>query len=239
MATFDLDEEGLRSALDVWSWSTRSDAVNIATRSGPLGADLLADQLRKRHGGEYSILVAAFGDADPTTDDSYLLDIVRSRGETRDVRCAALVALSKRRGSAATTFLAESLGDSDRAIQRYAMKCLAYVGDGSAWNPAFDSLSSWFRRPSKLTDVDMPDEAVGLAYLLGHLDSYPESGNRLVELVLRNMSRLPRNSQNAIKDLWPEVQHAIPSQSVTYPNSDFVLRRVRDHLRHLFKRGVY
>jgi hypothetical protein len=80
------------------------------------------------------IAVARLGDlqGDAGTD-ALRRALTRTGRGSRDLRCAALVALAKRCGADATPWLRDALAITDGIVKDFAVLALAGVGDGRAW----------------------------------------------------------------------------------------------------------
>lgn len=126
----------------------------------------LARALQVARGWNRVTLVAALGNLrEPGPADAQLADLAQSRGPgTQDLRCASLLALGKRQGSAGTDEYRKALRQPDGVLRSYALVCLAVYGDASAW----DDVLAWFERakPSP-NDADKPTRHA-VAYLLRH-----------------------------------------------------------------------
>ncbi len=148
----EVPDSSLRDRLNAWTWRGPSDVLDEAASSGERGAELLAEQLRDRtEWSERIYLAAALGDGSGPSGIEELGQAATSVGpHTTDLRCVALLALSKRCESEATADLLVGLSDRSGAVRRYAMLGLAAYGTADAWDAAFTQLGAWLRRPSKL-----------------------------------------------------------------------------------------
>ena len=121
-------------------WAAFERAVQDAVAAGEAGERALADAL-PRLGRERQVVVAAeLGDTGGHAGNEALRDAVLTGAVSQDLQCAALLALAKRRGTAATADLLASLASRSGAVKSYAVIGLAHVGDDSAWEPMFHRL---------------------------------------------------------------------------------------------------
>ncbi|WP_426513247.1 hypothetical protein ACPPVO_23065 [Dactylosporangium sp. McL0621] len=78
-------------------------------------------------------VVAALGDAHGGRGPAALRSLLAVLQRSVDLRCAALLALAKREGAAASDVLAAHLTQVPARVRDYAVIALAGVGDGRAW----------------------------------------------------------------------------------------------------------
>jgi hypothetical protein len=234
-----VDESELRRKLDSWSRSEHGDTMKQVVSAGPVGARLLVEQLRRRADSESAAFISALGDADLSHGNNELLEIAGSDTAGTDVRCAALVAITKRIGSEATLLLEENLESPNRNVQQYAMRCLAYAGNGTAWEVALSRWVKWLVRPTKRVDIDVPDETVGLAYLLIHIAGKEGREQELSHALRTLVPRMATTTIQALELVWPNVAPAAKHKPLVVPNATQTLTWIRDRLEPLFARGMY
>jgi HEAT repeat protein len=210
--TSDAEIAEIRQRLDTWNWAKKSDVMQRAISLGAVGGSLLADELRKRADPSTAVyFIIALGDAEGHDGDDQLIEYLTKTGPgSLDNKGAALLALAKRLGERASPYLHIGLEDRDRSIQSAAMLCLARVGDGSAWDLAFDRWRHWLKKPTKMRDPSSPDEAIGLAYLLKHAADESRK-ERVREAVRAAWNKLDDIARHAMEEAWPALaQQPIP-----------------------------
>lgn len=170
----------------------------------------LVQALRASEGWHRVIFAAALGDLPRSrAGDDALREAAAATGPgSRDLRCAALVALSKRLDREATPDLRAALGQRDAAVREYAIVCAAAVGDSSAWPEVLDWLRHR-RTPSRTFPVTETQAAVH--YLLRELPAGEEARQELVT-VLRNVWTILEKDRVAawLESIWPGVQPGGP-----------------------------
>ncbi len=228
------DDAPLEDRLNSWSSRGISSILREAVASGPSGARLIAEQIDKRSGPDRVMLVAALGDADRSVGDESLRSLLESTNIDRDTKCAALLAITKRKGSKATNLMREKLDDPSRDVQVYAMSCLAYAGDGSAWDRAFDRWSQWIKRPTKRINSSAPDEAIGLAYLLQHLENSDAKLTKLRAALQKALPKLDDQVCKRIFSLWPQVSTETATSADSHPLTQVVHEWTNQRLGPLF-----
>jgi len=139
---------------------------------------------------------AALGDMQgPGPGDELLRRLLNRTGpHTRDIRCAAVLALAKRLGSGATADFVAALQISDSGVKSYALLCLAAVGDGRAWDDVFGWLRNRLRRAESKRYGSPVVAAV--EYLLRHGGEQPhDRAERLAKVLRENRTRLPERDE--------------------------------------------
>jgi hypothetical protein len=133
---------------------------------------------------------------------------------TRDLRCAAVLALAKREGAAATSELRSALANRDGAVRDYAMVGLAGAGDESAWDEVFARLPSLLRRKRR---VHWKSEvAMALAYLAQHLNRARHA--QLVRFVREHWTAVDEPSW--FDEHWPDARPDGPAiDAVSVPDA--------------------
>lgn len=210
------DAEFLRLALRSRNSATQQAALSTAASQGLDGEHALLEALSEATGWTRGLFVAALGDvrrAGPA--DAVLRAVLEVRGPgTRDLRCAALISLAKRLGSAATPEFISGLGQSDTGVRGYAAICLAAFGDARAWEAVTEYLGS-HRRPKR--DADSQDV---LTYLLRHV--HTQDVTATVELIRDRWPVLEREQVSApfvleaecvtewVARVWPGVEPGGP-----------------------------
>lgn len=155
-------------------------------------------------------LIAALGDL-PSSEpgDALLREVARRDGpQTRDLRCAALVALAKRRGAAATEDFRAALAQRDSPVREYALACLAAFGDDSAWPEAL----AWLAKAKTPHNGLQPPTGSAVTYLCRHVASRTDEERAALVSLLRNKWSLLVEDQvtGGLVGFWPEVRPGGP-----------------------------
>jgi hypothetical protein len=199
--------------------SAISDAA-IAEAVGSGDDEALATALRAANGWHRVVLAAAAGDLrSPGPSDAVLQELAASLGPgSRDLRCASLVAITKRTGDAATPILLDALSQRDPAVREYAVLCLAAVGDDRAW----DAVLTWLRRRTKPARMVAPTSQAAVHYLIRQLPIRSDNDrSELVEAIRKAWPVLSaEGTARWLSALWPEVVPAGPLDPGAPPRLD-------------------
>ena len=208
------EASALREKLDSWTWRDMLDLPRSAAAAGPIGGELLAEQLRRRTAWlERVFLAAVLGDASGGGGIDELRACTRETGpHTVDLRCASLLALTKRIGSDATADLRAALADRNRAVRDYALTCLAARGDASAWDTVLIELARRIKASSK-GHHDGANEPDAVYYLVRTAD--PDGHLRLGELLKKSWGRLMPEFKELLISFWPSLA---PGEPLTEPD---------------------
>ena len=195
------DVDATAQRLRAWTWRTDDFRFfrEVATM-GPVGASLLAAELRERTGWlERTLLVAALGDATGEDGIEELRQAAHTTGpHSTRMRCAAVLALAKRLGPDATPDLVEGLGDTSGTVRDYAMTCLATVGDDRAWEQVLSHFKQLLKRPATSNR-----DGSAFAYLAQHVD-----GDRillLAQVLTNGWTRIRPEFKDLIINTWPDL----------------------------------
>lgn len=184
-------------------------AVDRAVGLGPPGEALLVDALASTAGWRRVVLAANLGDATGPRGPAALRELLGVTGAgTRDLRCAALLALAKRLGAEATQDLADALAISDPEVHDYAGLALAKVGDDRAWESVLAGLSTLLQRRGRRSAWP-PRASWEIGYLARHLDS--ERLTRLVSTLRASWAGLTEAERDWLDVQWPQVAPGGPS----------------------------
>jgi hypothetical protein len=223
------------------NWQVFDEAVRDAVAEGEPGEAELVMALADSPETRQVAIVAALGDTRGDTAPAALRKVLSST--KRDVLCAALLALAKRSGPAASADLASALAGRDSAVKNYAMLGLAGAGDDRAWEAAFNRLKQLLRRPgsppslkSQFLSVQSP-VAAAICYLGRHLDG--QGGSRTIRLVqeLRgHWAQVGSGEQGWLAEVWPTCAPGGPDGAdVPEPDGQRLQQWIRDPLfRPLF-----
>lgn len=218
------DHEAILTAARSRRSALRSRAIHDAYRD-PHADELLSQMLDESEDLVFAKpgIAAHLGDLSGAEGDAALRRATRICGRgSRDVRCAALLALAKRTGELATPHLMEGLMASDAVVKDYAVTGLAGVGDDQAFEPVLDHLRSVLRRKRDSSQA----VAHALAYLARHVsDQTRRSG--LVALVRDHWDAIDQAEWFAT--LWPEAAPGGPDPDAVPAPSDVAIQEwVRD-----------
>jgi hypothetical protein len=181
-------------------------AVGQAVLLGPSGDHLLAAALAHARGSQAVTIVAALGDVSGDAGAAALRSVLATSGPgSRDLRCAALVSLTKRVGAAATSDLVSALGSRDSAVREYALLCLARAGDERGWDDVLAWLVTLLKRTP--TKAGFP-ASVGIAvvYLTRHCQPGSARFVALVTTLRARWHQSPYEQGAWLASQWPEVR---------------------------------
>jgi hypothetical protein len=199
--------------------------VKDAVMEGPAGEARLVRMLGSLAGDKKVTAVAALGDAQGDQGPAALRSLLAIRQRSVDLRCAALLALAKREGSAASDVLAAHLTRVPAAVRDYAIIGLAGVGDDRVWAQVHAVLRQQLNRPSRTSQLQPLHPAIGqfkvlitVAYLVRHLRMSP--ADRIPQLVGTLRSRFDRLylvEQDWLRTHWPGIDPAGPAPARVDP----------------------
>jgi hypothetical protein len=213
------------------------DAVRAAVMEGPAGEAELVRALADLPRSARVLVIAALGDAQGGLGSAALRAVLAEPGASRDMRCAALLALVKRCGEDASQDLAQALTSRDGPVKDYAMLGLAGAGDDRAWESAFARLRQQLRRragaPSPYPQGAMPGQspvATTICYLAQHL-AVGDRRERLLREVRGQWGRLADTERAWLTEMWPDCAPEGPDEAA-------VLRPDADRLRRWITSGA-
>jgi hypothetical protein len=178
--------------------------VRAAVELGAVGDALLAD-VENLRGGRALDVTVALGDVDGPRGGAVLRQAIAARGGgTSHLRCAALLALAKREGMAASETLSEAVDDADAAVRDYAVMGLAAVGDGRAWDAVHARLTAMLAR-QRTRDGEPSAVVLAVVYLLRHVADDRGRAVAVVSLLQRRWDRLFDGERRWFAEHWPAV----------------------------------
>jgi hypothetical protein len=231
------------------------DAAQRAAEAGEVGERVLVEALARGLSKDKQLYaVVALGDATGPLGARALREALTWAGASQDLRCAALLALTKREKVTASGDLADAFNSPVAAIRGYAAIGLAAYGDDRAWEAAFSYVQ---RRMHVSPNVWPPTTAANcVAYLLRHLDEEGARGARLVALLRAKDKQAPKSAPfeasgasslgqhwaegtSWIKRHWPDcLDSSIAADQVRAPDVEAVERWARDnHLLQPLRRA--
>jgi hypothetical protein len=95
------------------------EALRDAVVDGPGGEAELVASLDGLSVGRRVSVIAVLGDAQGFAGPDTLRKVLTTDGASRDMRCAAVLALARRSGADASDVLARALSDRDTVVRRY------------------------------------------------------------------------------------------------------------------------
>jgi hypothetical protein len=200
------------------------EALRDAVVEGPPGEAELVGVLGDLPASRHVAAVAVLGDAQGSEGPAALRKILKAPGASRDVRCAAVLALAKRCGQDASADLAQALSSRDGVVKDYAMLGLAGAGDDRAWDQAFARLRKILRRPGpapgfSLEHLSLQSPiAVAVCYLGRHVDGTAgERSVRLVRELRERWDHLGRAEQEWLAGMWPACAPGGPQVAEVRP----------------------
>jgi hypothetical protein len=190
-----------------------------AVMDGPPGEARLVRMLDSLTGGKKVMAIAALGDAQGDQGPVALRSLLAVPQRSVDLRCAALLALAKRDGAAASDVLAAYLTHTPAAVRDYAIVGLAAVGDDRAWSPVHNVLRQQLDRPPPTSQPQrlIPGLAqfkvlTTVAYLVRHLRASPTDRiPQLVETLRSRFDRLYLVEQDWLSTNWSGIDAAGPA----------------------------
>ena len=186
------------------TYDVQEQAVAEAIRERDEAA--LADALRAAKGWHRVVLAAALGDLRaPGHADVVLRDCLAITGPgTQDLRCAALVSLTKRLGAAASSDLRAALAQRDAGLRDYAVVGLAAVGDAEAW----PDVLAWLRSRRAPSRGSEPPTRAAAHYLLRHLpERSADEHAELVRVLRKVWAVLEQDGVTGwLASAWPGVE---------------------------------
>ncbi|MFF4055507.1 hypothetical protein ACFYZ8_06025 [Streptomyces sp. NPDC001668] len=213
-------------------------ALLDAVTDGPTGEAELVAALDALPQSRQVSVVAVLGDAQGSAGPPALRHVLTAEGMSRDLRCAAALALAKRCGPGASADLAQALAARDAVLKNYAMVGLAGAGDDRAWDQVFVRLRQILRRSGPPTGLRLQHLSVqsqvasAICYLGRHLDG--AGGDRSVRLVgevREHWDRLGTPEQVWLIEMWPGcVPDGPPAGEVLPPEGRRLESWIRDPL---------
>ena len=227
--SYPCEHEQLFALFGSRKWNDRQRAV-VEALSDPHADALLAQMLDVARYSDNVEIAVQLGDLRGDAGTAALRRAVGVTGpQTRDLRCAALLALAKRCGSDATPWLRDALEARDVAVKDYAVIGLAGAGDDRAWSQVADRLRTLLQRGSKTFE---PSEVLmAVAYLARHIGANMERRRELIDLVRTRWSTLRVDERLWFDRYWPEALPGGPAaETVRPPDRDAIQAWARDPL---------
>jgi hypothetical protein len=207
----DVDVRRILAGLGSHRSAEFDSAVEQAKRVGSVGDQVLAEALANASGYRATSIAAALGDVDGDHGDAALRSVLTTTGPgTQDVRCAALVALTKRNGAAATDDMLAALHTRDSGVREYALLCLVHAGD----EKGCDEVLAWVvallkRTPRKAGFPETVGSAI--AYLTRHCEPGSDQIVVLVTALRTRWLPSPHEKQAWLLNSWPEAAPGGPA----------------------------
>lgn len=204
-------------------------AVKAAVALGPAGDTLLSHALTTAKGYIRVSIVVALGE---TTGPAGLTALRHAQTVTgpgsRDLRCAAVLALAKRCGAEATPDLLTALADRDGDVRRYAVIALAGAGDDRAWDQTLTWLTTYLKRVHRPATEPSPF-GMAVAYLAQHAPAASERLAKLVTTIRTAWTRLDVDERQWLTGLWPAAEPTGPALELVIPPDPDQLRAWARH----------
>jgi hypothetical protein len=219
--------KGLRSS----RFDTFREAARAAVTLGSDGDQLLAEATAIP-GWRGLYATAALGQSRGPSGEPALRELIAKRGPgTSDVRSAALLALAKRTGSAASDVLADAVDDKDASVRDYAVTALAAVGDATAWDTVLARLNTTLGRPRKRQD-QLSTVVLATIYLARHAVEDHARLGRVAETLRKHWDRLDDQERAWLEQYWPAVHPGLEGQPLlSRPSAEAMLEYIlRDPL---------
>jgi HEAT repeat protein len=186
-----------------------------AVQLGAQGDELLAQALQTARGFDRVVLAAGLGEVDGAAGSAALRKALAATGPgSRDLRCAALLALGKREGAGATPEMLAGLHSRDGIVREYAVAALAEAGDDRGWGEVFawvtDQLTAE-RRPGYLAASPV---VVAFSYLARHASTGSVRLRRLVDTIRSSWPQLLDDERAWFNRNWPQAAPGGPDPDV-------------------------
>lgn len=198
--------------LDDRRHANRVQTLNQLIRGGERGEAHLAWYVMERVNTGRTVLssTAALGDLTGPSGPAALRHVlVDSNGRHPDLACAAIVALDKRVGGAASDAYSEMLSHRSTAVRSCALSALAYSGDDRAWDDVLTILRVALR-PSSPRRTPRISCITYLARHCGDLKS--ERFASLVLLLKKRWNVLAPFEIDWLAQMWPTMPDGDPPQ---------------------------
>jgi hypothetical protein len=210
-------------------WSRDRERAIADAYVDPHADELLAQMLDSSKDPIYEkvMLAAHLGDLEGAAGVEALERATEATGPgSRDLRCAALLALAKRCGDRATLRLRAALASRDGVVKDYAVLCLAGAGDDQAWDEVFDRLGPLLRRKNRTSEPS--DVEMAFAYLAQHAGN-AERRHRLVAFIRAHWATIAEDAW--FSRFWPEACPAgLRVDQVAAPSAAPIRAWARDSL---------
>ena len=161
--------------------------------------------------------MVALGDSRGPAGVEFLHEVLYAPGVPVDRKCAAVIAIAKRMQADASPLLKQRLGDRRAAVREYALRGLAAVGDGSAWDEAWDRLRIVLddQVPSPpfglvWATLSLQSDVVVMVCYLGRHLSDESRRERVVELIRDKWLHLYTAEQRWFDQFWAECNPTSP-----------------------------
>ncbi|GIF20870.1 hypothetical protein BJ973_001223 [Actinoplanes tereljensis] len=157
-------------------------------------------------------IVAGLGESPAGDFGVRLLQAVASdRGAPADRRCAAIVAVTKRTGPAASGLLHRCLADRDPAVRKYAMFGLAVVGDDGSWAEALEILRTAIAEQVPVPPfglqwktLALQSEVLPIVCYLGRHLAVPGRRESVTTLIREHWDNLYDAEKRWFGEFWPD-----------------------------------
>jgi hypothetical protein len=171
------------------------------------------------------MLAAELGDSEGESGPDALRNLLGETGKgTRDLRCAALLALAKRCREAASDDYAAALSSKDWATKHYAMITMAAYGKDGQWDRLLGDLDRRLARGGRRAeDPHLTDVQQLVVYLCRHLGGDQSRLDRLVAVLRARWDALLTRVDVEPDEVawlcrfWPEVAPNAPAASDVAP----------------------
>lgn len=204
----------------------------------------LVGRLSSAQGWRRVLLAAQLGESTGESGPAALRGLLTVTGPgTSDLRCAALLALAKRCGSAAHEDYVTALASKDAATRDYAILALSAYGRDGVWDDLQRRLTNTLKRPNRRSSSP-PSEVLMVIYLCRHAAREPGRLTTLVQTLRHHWAALDPGfdeedddgdehdvGENTewLQEFWPDVTpDGPPPTAVTTPGVAAMERWVRD-----------
>jgi hypothetical protein len=139
----------------------------------------------------------------------------------RDLACAAVIALARREGPAATDAYLTAADSADRAVRQYGLMVLEVDGDDRAWDPMLARVGEILAR-KRISYGRWDELLMAVGYLARHSARNAARAERLITLLRANWGTLAHPPQKRvdrgpyvepeveaaarIEELWPGIE---------------------------------
>jgi hypothetical protein len=198
------DEQTLREEFKDWKWPRDHGLLANAVRSGPVGTEILAELMRSQANPNARTIVAGYlGEAKGDGGIPELREAIRATGAvSQDLKCAAIVALTKRLHNEATPDMVVALGDRNGAVRGYAMTCLAFQGDERGCDAVLAEVERRVKRGASAIRAFPIGDAIAYVVRVGSA----EQRQRLAATMAPHWSKLVEYTREWVGQFWPPVE---------------------------------
>lgn len=174
-------------------------------------------------GAERVVIIAALGESGTGPDGSTAVRTQFShamselatatkhtRANWRDNACAAVIALARRDGPAATDVYLEAIASANPIVRDYGLDALAFEGDDRGWDSMVAFISEILSRKT-ISATRWNELIMAVEYLARHASLGSARAEQLITLLRAHWARLASPPQIKEKRGYPTYTHTRPA----------------------------